>query len=250
MSNNNYADDVDVHLLVAAYSLDAVDDVERANFERHLRTCESCQCELSELSATVARIGAADESTAPPGMRDAVMASIARTPQVLPRTHMTDFAEAKRGSRAVRWLSVAAASLAIAGMGAVGYGVQQHQDVESITAEAQMVASVMMAPDAQLRQMPMGSATSTIVMSPSQGEAVMVASNVPTLPSGQVYELWTVDASGDARPAGTWSPAANGSVAVPIQGDLSTTAAVAVTVEPTGGSAKPTSKPIASVTMT
>lgn len=249
MNSQTFNDDTDIHLLVAAYALDAVDDVERARFERHLPACESCRNELAEMAATVARIGAADESAPPAGMRDAVMASVAKTPQALPRTHMTDFAEAKRPNRAVRWLSVAAVALAIGSVGAVGYGYQQHQQVESITAQSALVTSVLMAPDAQLRQMPMGSATSTIVMSPSEGAAVMVASNVPALPSDQVYELWTVTADGDARPAGTWTPGTSGAAAVPIEGDLATTAAVAVTVEPAGGSAKPTSKPIASVSM-
>lgn len=249
MSDHTFKDDTDIHLLVGAYALDAVDDVERARFDRHLPTCESCQFELAEMAATVARIGAADEATPPPGMRDAVFTAVAQTPQALPRNHMTDFAEAKHPNRAVRWLSVAAVALAIGSAGALGYGYQQHQQVESITAQSQLVTDVMMAPDAQLRQMPMGGATSTIVMSASEGAAVMVASNVPALPSDQVYELWTLTASGEARPAGTWTPGKSGSAAVPIEGDLATTAAVAVTVEPVGGSAKPTSKPIASVSM-
>ena len=257
MNDKSFDHDSDIHLLAGAYALDAVDDLERARFEQHLRTCDDCQHEVRELAETAALVGAADALATPPvGMRDAVLAEISQTPQVLPRTHLTDVNEGtdtisrSRPNRAARWLSVAAAVLAVGALGAGTYGLQQHQQSEVLTAQAEMVTSVLMAPDAQLHQMPMGSASSAIVMSPSEGSAVMVAANVPTLPGNQVYELWTLTTDGKARPAGVWTPSSNGSAAVPIKGDLATTAGIAVTVEPPGGSAQPTSKPIASATMT
>ena len=36
----------DIHALSGAYAVDALDDLERAQFERHLRDCESCSREL------------------------------------------------------------------------------------------------------------------------------------------------------------------------------------------------------------
>ena len=33
----------DIHALVGAYAVDALDDVERAAFERHLAECAACQ---------------------------------------------------------------------------------------------------------------------------------------------------------------------------------------------------------------
>ena len=46
----------DIHSLSGAYALDAVDDLERAAFERHLRECEACALEVGELRETVSRL--------------------------------------------------------------------------------------------------------------------------------------------------------------------------------------------------
>ena len=73
-----------LHLLVAAYALDAVDDLERAQFERHLVTCESCQAELDEMRATLGRLAESESHQPPAGMRDEVMARIANTAQLPP----------------------------------------------------------------------------------------------------------------------------------------------------------------------
>ncbi len=39
----------DVHALSGAYALDALDDSERAEFERHLAVCSSCRLEVAGL---------------------------------------------------------------------------------------------------------------------------------------------------------------------------------------------------------
>src|SRR5918999_1118607 len=52
----------DIHALSGAYAVDAVDDIERASFERHLAECPSCRAEvasLRETSAALAGVGAA-----------------------------------------------------------------------------------------------------------------------------------------------------------------------------------------------
>ncbi|HEY1175361.1 MAG TPA: zf-HC2 domain-containing protein, partial [Phytomonospora sp.] len=46
----------DVHTLVGAYALDALDDLDRARVERHLGRCPSCAGEAAELTATAARL--------------------------------------------------------------------------------------------------------------------------------------------------------------------------------------------------
>ena len=39
----------DLHHLAAAYALDALDDIERHEFERHYPTCDICSGEVEEL---------------------------------------------------------------------------------------------------------------------------------------------------------------------------------------------------------
>src|SRR2546429_2998612 len=76
---------IEVHTLVGAYALDAVDDVERAAVERHLRGCVACAAEAAELRATAARLVDAAAVAPPPRLREAVTARIRRTRQEAPR---------------------------------------------------------------------------------------------------------------------------------------------------------------------
>jgi anti-sigma factor RsiW len=75
------AETADIHALAGAYALDAVDDLERAAFDRHLRSCESCALEVAELTETVAWLTHSVAEPAPAGLRAAVLAEVARTPQ-------------------------------------------------------------------------------------------------------------------------------------------------------------------------
>ena len=44
----------DVHALSGAYAVDALDDIERAQFERHLAECPACTAEVQSLRETAA----------------------------------------------------------------------------------------------------------------------------------------------------------------------------------------------------
>ena len=46
----------DLHTLTGSYALDALDGLERGQFERHLRRCPSCAAEVGELRETVTRL--------------------------------------------------------------------------------------------------------------------------------------------------------------------------------------------------
>ena len=56
----------EVHELTPAYALDALDENERGEYERHLATCERCRAELAELQDTASALAYAVESPAPP----------------------------------------------------------------------------------------------------------------------------------------------------------------------------------------
>jgi anti-sigma-K factor RskA len=249
MNTDEYNNQSEIHLLAGPYVLNALDDLERTRFERHLATCGPCQLETKELLATVARLAEAEATTAPPGLRDTVLTQVATTPQVVPRYGSTSATASGKVRRVTRWLAATAAVLAIGAVGAGTFAYQERQTTETLTAQSQMVADLVASPDTIVRKMPMGDASSAVVMSPSRGQAMMIAQGVPALPADQTYELWTLTADGDARPAGVWSPGPNGTATVPLQGDLSRTTAVAVTIEPAGGSATPSGPPIAKVVM-
>jgi len=74
--------------------------------------------------------------------------------------------------------------------------------------------------------------------------------NMPMPPRGKVYQAWTL-AKGAKKvaPSMTFMPGAGGMTVVRLPDAATTLAAVAVSIEPEGGSQQPTSKPIAMVTL-
>lgn len=74
----------------------------------------------------------------------------------------------------------------------------------------------------------------------------VVAHGLPALPSGKVYQMWTL-AKGATKvaPSVTFVPDSAGNALVSVPADPATTTETAISVEPAGGSKQPTTKPIA-----
>jgi len=74
--------------------------------------------------------------------------------------------------------------------------------------------------------------------------------NMPMPPPGKVYQVWTL-AKGATRvaPSSTFMPAPGGATVVRLPETATRLAAVALSVEPEGGSRQPTTKPIAMVAL-
>ncbi|MER6693663.1 anti-sigma factor [Streptomyces minutiscleroticus] len=243
---------IDLHTLTGAYALHALDDEDRAAFEHHLRDCPSCAQEVRELAATAVRLGLAAATPPPPALKDEVMRRIAAVRQEPPPTAAPARSAVRRAgaARLPRW-ALAACLAAAAALG--GTTVWQYDRARDARAEAsraeqrtQRIAEVVAAPDARTRTEALGGgARATVVVSQSRDEAVFAASGLAEPPSGKVYQLW-FDDGGTMRPAGLMDPA-RGSGAVLMEGRVGDAAGMGVTVEPAGGSERPTSAPLALV---
>lgn len=78
----------------------------------------------------------------------------------------------------------------------------------------------------------------------SRGRIVIALHDLPKLPAGRVYQAWTLAKGAKAvAPSITFTPDAAGVALVELPEGASNLAAVAVSVEPAGGSKAPTSKP-------
>src|SRR5437868_35217 len=149
----------DIHALAGAYALDALNDIERAAFDRHAAECEVCAVETAELQETVGRMAEVSWSVPPPRMRRAVLAEVSRTRQVGGRRRdvgrPAPAAPAQWRRRA--GLAVAAAVL-VAGGGAATWAVLHQQqegvrkDLQAAQTEARQIRDVMSAPDAQIHR--------------------------------------------------------------------------------------------------
>jgi anti-sigma-K factor RskA len=256
------SDAPDIHTLSGAYALGALDADEAAAFEGHLESCASCRDEVRSFTEAASSLADVVATPAPDRLRASVLAGISEVrplppvvtadPDPDPVTTSPDEDDElaarrrDRSSRSSRWLAVAAAVLAVIAVGAVWRTVALTAQVDSITASAADVSSVITAPDATTVT---GSVSTggraAVVTSKQQGQAVLLADGLAPAPAGQTYQIWFLDSSGAATSAG-FVPTGDHS-AVLLQGDPSRAAAVGVTLEPAGGSAQPTTKPVLAV---
>ncbi|NEE53347.1 anti-sigma factor, partial [Streptomyces sp. SID8455] len=107
------------------------------------------------------------------------------------------------------------------------------------------VARVLAAPDARSQSARLDSGSrATVVVSASLDEAVLLAAGLPAPPAGKVYQLW-FDDGGTMRSAGVMPPSrGDGVEAVRLEGGVGEASGVGITVEPPGGSRRPSSDPI------
>ena len=78
--------------------------------------------------------------------------------------------------------------------------------------------------------------------------AVLVAEDLPPPPEGETYQAWIMRED-VPEPAGLFEPNDAGVAAAPIEGSIEGADAVAVTLEPAGGSSSPTSDPLMTATI-
>jgi anti-sigma-K factor RskA len=215
----------DLHVLTGGYALDALNQHEQENFERHLARCGSCATEVRGLRETATRLALAEALRPPPQMQPRVMAATYRTRQ-LPPLPVSD-----RARRAPRLLIAAAAASAAA---ALTFGV-----IQAVTHHpSPTISAVEQAPDASIQTMRTSvGGTVTLISSLRLRDAVVTAAGLPPAAPDRVYQLWVIGPGG-ARPAGfvtTGSVLASGIA----PGDR-----IGITVEPAGGTSRPTTKPV------
>ncbi|MEV5606294.1 anti-sigma factor [Streptomyces sp. NPDC052299] len=245
--------DAGLHTLTGAYALHALPDNESRDFERHLGDCEACSTEVRELSETATRLGLAVAAPASRELRERVLREITtvrQEPPALPRRERSP--DRRRG--AARWSRFALAACLAAAAGFGGIAVWQHQEArdaqrqaDAARLRAEQVARVLAAPDAKTASGTLDDgAQGTVVVSRSEDRAVFLASGLPEAPSGKVYQLWFAD-GGTMRPAGLMHASGPSSTTYTalLEGPVDGATGMGVTVEPAGGSARPTSDPVA-----
>ena len=197
---------MDLHDLTAAYALDALDPDQAEAYERHLGQCEECREQLAELNETATALAFGTVAAAPPErLRASILdAAAAERANVVPLLRRRWLA---------RGLAVAAATAACIVVGLV-VSLSQSSQKQVFT-----------------------------VFVDRGGNATLTAAGLGSAPSGKTYEAWVIPANGAApRPAGLFRGGRR--TTVHLSATVPQHAVVAVTVEPAGGSTKPTTKPI------
>lgn len=233
--------------LSGAYALNALSAAEREAHESALRASDEARNEATELQDTAVILGLAATPVTPSAdLRARLLAQVAVTPQ-LPATEQ-DAAPGPAETKArLRWsrtattvASMAAAVALIIGGVAVGT-TSLRPDTDYQTAQ---MAAISSAPDVQQVDTTLdGGQQVTLRWSPELASSVIIVDGMDAAPSDHVYQLWYIDESG-ARAAG-FLPVADGVESWQVlEGDMHAGDVVGVTVEPTGGSKKPSTDPI------
>lgn len=231
---NGYDDD-ELHDLAGAYALNAVDDVERRAFERHLATCPDCRAEVASYDDAVLGLALTTPPVPPPGaLKQNVLDDLpAQEPG---ETSTEPTTSARRSSR--RWLLAAAAIVAVL---AGGVAVTQPWNQPAVVATLDDAARVEVAADAQRFEGSSGAARFVVTVSDRAGRATVSSTALPAAPTGRVYQGWFIDRTDTPRSAGPITP---GRTQV-LKGRPG--AVFAVTLEPAGGSTAPTTEPLVTV---
>lgn len=242
----------DIHTLTGVYAVDALPNDERDMFEHHLVVCDACAQEVAELQATASRLGAASYESPPPGLRGRVMAEIDATRQQRP-AGVADAPDelgsrrartSRRGTGWVTNLAVAASAVLVVAVAGLSVTIANlNERVAQVEAASSQVTDVLAAADVTMVSVEGPEGVGRVVASPTRGEAVFLAADMDPAPHEHTYELWLIDDDG-ATPAGLFDTDDRGRATRVMTGDIASTAAIGVTVEPTGGSPEPTTDPI------
>ena len=242
-----------LHTLVGAYVLDAVPDPDRAEFERHLLSCEQCREDVRGLREAAALLGAATAVKPRPDLRQPTLRAAAVTRQLPPVLHATSAAGLSwrgwlAGLAARRWLAgVAVAVAAVLAVTAVLLGVHMGAVQNRLTAQQQRDSAITMilgAHDAvALTAAVRTGGTATVVMSHQARALVFTANGLTRLPGSRRYGLWLAGPGG-ITPAGMLPDARHGMSGPMVVGKLGPRDQLELTIEPATGSRQPTSAPI------
>ncbi len=253
----------EIHGATGSYVLNALDAGELEEFEAHLAVCPTCSREVVEFCETAAELSLLASTPPPPtALKSSVMAAIGGV-RVLPPQDETaplatvhegpalppvatspqvDELAVRRQRRLTRVLSLAVAAALVVALG-LGSWVVALTQRETPVATSTLETELLNAPDVQGHTITLaGGGKATFVASKKLGRALFSSGDLPALPPDRTYQLWTLSGSlekpGEIRadnlvsggtPAKSW-----------MRGPVDRSGALAVSVEPAGGSTQPT----------
>jgi anti-sigma-K factor RskA len=227
--------------LYELYLLGVLEFEQASEIAEHLqRNCEYCQERIGQSLTVVQSLASLIELTPPPpGLRGRVLAIAHPVVKKRPLWQLA-FALACAASLALLiWGVTERASL-----------LENSKRLQEVSRQRNEMRSVIaILSEADTRTVQFGGTQNGPhgrVFLSHNGGVVFIGGKLPQLANGKIFELWLVPAKGNPQAAGLFVPNSQGiSVNVLAQSiEPAQFAAVAVSVEPNGGSPQPTSKPI------
>jgi anti-sigma-K factor RskA len=243
----------ELHLLTGSYALDALPADEQAEFERHLSRCPACTEEVRGLRETTARLGMAAAAAPPPAMRARVLAAAPRIRQVPPDGHPATRWRGRLGRKPLARAGITSGMLALAAAAVflLVTTLSTNSQLHQVQQQSAAVAAVLSAPDAHSETLATSAGGEVkAIVSVDEQEAVVTTAGVPVLSSSKVYQLWVVTPQGAAKSAGLLKMTSSGTTNPVLASAIVAGDRLAITVEPAGGSAQPTTIPVVALKVT
>jgi anti-sigma-K factor RskA len=228
--------------MLELYALGVLEDEERSQVDEHLnRGCETCHTNLRDALAVNALV-------------------MASAPQAAPRAGLKRRVLAGFGVQPAGWGWLGAFAAALLLIFSLWLSVQErHRESELAEARRQVIQisaqrdrlnqAIDFLNQPETKQVNFGVGQpqpprGNVFIHPRLG-VLLIASNLPALPSGRTYEMWVIPTKTSApRPAGLFQANDQGTAMHILSGAVDSLYAVAVSVEPEAGSQSPSTTPI------
>ena len=230
-----------------SYVLGALPEEERLEFEQYLVAHPDLQAEIEELSTIAGLLAfSVQEQEPPPELRRKIMDTVEAEavhpaegvhPHTIRRSWLAGLWEAL----GIRDLALAGAAILVIGL--FSWSMLLQGEVQELQGRVQSLQSQPQGP----QMIALGGAgteqgAKAELVTLEGDRAVLVAENMPPAPEGKTYQIWVI--KGDTpQPSGLFEPK-GGSIAAVVENPVEGADAVAVTIEPKGGSKKPTTDPM------
>jgi hypothetical protein len=216
-----------------AYALGVAEDPELSEISEHLeRGCPECVAGVRSAMGTVVAMSGGVKSVNPPKhLRRRVVAMVSPGPE-------------RKGW--AFWLPWAVSALLAMVLVSVALpGRVSRSGSQAMPNSPRLEEMLAIINDPVTKDVAFGDPTARgrFFVSPGKG-VVFIAARLPKLAAGRTFEMWVIPTSGKPIPAGTFNALEDSTAVYVHQGPVESATAIAISVEPAGGSQQPTTTPI------
>jgi anti-sigma-K factor RskA len=224
---------------IPAYAIGALDAEEVAALEAHLRTCEACRAELDAYRATSDHL----LMNLPPQMPSAALRQ--HLQRRLPGTRKPARSRLKLsfGRVAVGIAIVLLLVLNIFSISQVRALRDQQTQLINQIKNGQMALAMLSYPNTQSFPIKEENVTGSLLLDREYNNAVLILRGLPAIQDNQTYQVWLIAPNQERTSAGLLRPQTNlPFISEPINAtrDLAKFVGISLTIEPAGGSDRPT----------
>lgn len=242
--------------LYPAYALDAITNDERSRIEAHLVRCANCAQQVAEYQSVADALALAVPPIEPPaGLKARVLA--ATTPRPVPSSNLLAQLHIAL-TNLVRAPAFAVAMLVLVVALAVwNWSLQNQLDAQIVheMSEQRAFLNTVAYAESAPRRMEATSiaphAVGRLYVAPELNTLALVVYDLPTLDAHRVYQMWLIRADGTRTSGGTFTVDHEGTgwLMVHPREPVSDCQSVGITIEPRGGSPKPTGERVLGTTL-